>query len=344
MRKAILSLLFLGAVVAVVIVLRNDLPEPPPPPAVQAQPAPVVRAAVTGLDWQRVTLPDGTDQVHRAAVDLQQGVFPVQGSDGVQRIVTRSAAAVVTEVARGSRPALDGTQVVSYEVSGDATQVSTVDLKSPAHSETRLPFPAETIAVAAGSVALLDGDRCLHFLDVVSLHERTRHCAAPDWSISFLTAENDTVQWRETKAGDACATWFRLDKDKPQVVETSQRACRAATLVLYAGWEVTADFPAYELGVLYPGPVVARQGEREIALDTTVLDVHPCGGHVYWLSKPSNASQQGELARWTPGQTKVEVLSVGDGGAASPPRCVNGVLNVVTYGVGVPQLWTLPNP
>jgi hypothetical protein len=344
MRKAIVGLLSLGAVVAVVIVLRNDLPKPPPPPPAQAQPAPVVRTAVTGLDWKQVALPDGTDQVHRAAVDLEQAVFPVQGSDGVQRIVTRSAAAVVTEVARGSRPALDGTQVVSYEVSGDSTQVSTVDLKSPARSEVRLPFAAETIAVAAGSVALLDGDRCLHFHDVVSLREKTRHCAAPGWSISFLTAENDTVQWRETKPDDACATWFRLGKDKPQIVETGQRACRAASLILYADWEVTADFPAYELGVLYPGPLVARQDDREIALDVTVLDVHPCGGHVYWLSKPTGSNRQGELTRWTPGQTKVEVLSVGDGDAASPPRCVNGVLNVVTYGSAAPQLWTLQNP
>ncbi|MET0234453.1 MAG: hypothetical protein ABW224_07425 [Kibdelosporangium sp.] len=348
MRRAILSLLFLGAVVAMVIVLREDLPQPPQPTPVQPEPQAVVRSVVTGLDWRKVALPEGTDQVHRSAVDLDRAIFPVQGADGVRRIVTRSSAAVVTEVARGKGPsplgaALDGAQLVSYEVSG-LTRLSTVDLRTAVRSEAIEQFPAETVAIAGGSVALLDGDRCLHFLDVVTLRDKIRHCAATGWSISFLTAEMDTVQWRETSPGDACATWFRLEKDTPKVVETGQRACRAATLVLDAGWEVTADFPAYELGVLYPGPLVARQADREIALDTTVVDVHPCGAHVYWLSKPNNASQQGELARWRPGQTVVEVVSVGDGGAAASPRCVNGVLNVATYGSGAPQLWTLPNP
>ena len=138
--------------------------------------------------------------------------------------------------------------------------------------------------------------------------------------------------------------WFRLTNGVPERLRTSERACRAAALVVYADWEITADFPPYEVGVLYPGPLLARRGDREIALDTTVLDVHPCGGHVYWLSKPSNGNQQGELARWRPGDTSVEVLGVGTGGSASPPRCVNGVLNVATYGSGPPQLWILPNP
>jgi hypothetical protein len=348
MRKAIVSLLFLVAVAAVVIVLRNDLPEPPRPEPVRPSPQPVTRAVADGLPWQQVALPDGTDQVHRSAVDLDQAVFPVQGADGARRIVVRTATAV-TEVARssGATPlvsTLDGPGLVSYAVSDGATHLSSVDVKTGARAETDVGFPAETVAVAGGTAALLSGDKCLHLLDARTLRAESTHCAEPDWAISFLTAEKNAVQWRETRPEEACAVWFHLIDGKAERLDTSERACQTAALVMYADWEITADFPRYELGVLYPGPLVARRGDREVALDTTVLDVHPCGGHVYWLSKPSGSNQQGELARWRPGDTTVEVVKVGTGSGASPPVCVNGVLNVATYGSGPPQLWTLAQP
>jgi hypothetical protein len=240
---------------------------------------------------------------------------------------------------------LDGGRLVMYEVTAGVTKLSTVDLTTGRRTESTLGFPAEAIVVEAGSVAAQENLRCLTILDAVTLARRTRHCAPLGWSASLLTAETDAVQWRETTPIDSCARWFHLDAHgTPQQVQAGDQACRAASLILAGDWEVTAAFPPYELGALYPGPLVARRGDREIALDATVLDVHACGEHVYWLSKPSNADQRGELVRWTPGEARVDTLSVGPAGSAAPPRCVNGVLNVVTYGPGAPQLWTLTNP
>jgi hypothetical protein len=357
MRRGLLGVLFLLVVAAAVVVLRQGLPSPAPKPQDQAtvgpQPEPVERTGVANLGWRSVALPSDTEQPHRSSVDLEHMVFPVRGADGVRRVVSQptSAATAATEIDRGNggpdplNATLDGEHLVVSEVSTGRTRLSTVDLTTGAHTISAEDFPAETVAVAAGSVAIQESTECLTVLDTATLKKRARHCTAPGWSISLLTAETDAVEWRETTSGDHCAVWFRLAPDgTPQQLPTGPRACRAASLIRAAGWEMTAEFPQYEVGVLIPGPLIARNGDRELALDTLVVDVHSCGGHVYWLSKPGNADQRGELARWTPGDNRVEMLSVGSTGNASTPRCVNGVLNVVTYGVGPPQLWILPNP
>jgi hypothetical protein len=347
MRRAIVGALFVVAVVVLVVVLRNGLPTEKPAVAVPG-PESVTRTKVTGPEWRQVPLPPDTDQAHRAAADLVHGVFPVLGADGVRRLLSRSAAAD-TEVAHGSggplTVALDGARVVVSEEASGRTNVSTVDLAKGARTASADGFEAGTVAAAAGMVAVQEGDTCVTLLDVATLNPRLHQCTEPGWFMSLLTAEENTLQWRETTPDSPCNVWFRVDaKGIPQRLDTGERACRSASLIRLAGWEVTPDFPAYEMGVLYPGPLIASRGGRQIELDSTVLDVHACGGHVYWLSKPVNSSQQGELTRWTPGDTRVEVLGVGESGAASQPRCVNGVLNVVTYGAGSPQLWILPNP
>jgi hypothetical protein len=356
MRRAVVGVLFVLAVVTAVVVLRNGLPAPvstgPDQQQVTAEPVPepVVRTVVSGMDWRQVPLPGDIDQAHLSEVDGSHAVFPVRGTDGVRRLVSRSGD-VDSEVGRGSggseplNATLDGGRLVVYEVTAGVTKLSTVDLATGSRAESTLGFPAEAIVVSAGSVAAQENLRCLTFLDTVTLDRRSRRCVALGWSISLLTAETDAVQWRETTSVDPCTKWFHLDPSgTPQQVQAGQQACRAASLVRAGDWELTAAFPPYELGALYPGPLVARRGNREIALDATVLDVHTCGGHVYWLSKLGNADQRGELVRWTPGEARVDTLSVGPAGSAAPPRCVNGVLNVVTYGPGAPQLWTLMNP
>ncbi|MEV4314170.1 hypothetical protein [Actinocrispum sp. NPDC049592] len=342
MRKGIIGALFVVAVVVLVIVLRNGLPKPQ-----QAAPGPeqVSRTVVSGLAWRQVALPDGTDQAHRSAADLSHAVFPVRGADGERQLLSRSSDAV-TEVAHGPDPlvgTLDGSRlVVDSEIAGRTT-VSTVDLGRGVRTARAGGFEAGGVAVAAGVVAVQEGDSCLTFLDVASLNPRSRHCSAPGWAISLLTAETDSVQWKETGQGD-CGVWYRLDdKDQPQRMPTGGRACRAASVIEFGGWEVTTDYPAYDLGILYPGPLVAWRDGREIALDSTVLDVHACGKHVYWLSKPVGRDQTGELVRWTPGEARIEALTVGEPGTTSPARCVNGVLNVVVYG-STPHLWILPDP
>jgi hypothetical protein len=241
---------------------------------------------------------------------------------------------------------LDGARLVVSEEADGHTYVSAVDLTKGNRTASANGFEPGIVAAAAGLVAVQEGDACLTVLDAVTLTARLRHCAGPGWYMSLLTAEANALQWRETTPASPCAVWFRLDaQGTPQRLETGERACRAAGLIRIAGWEVTPDFPAYEMGVLYPGPLVASRAGREIALDSTVLDVHACGGHVYWQSMPVNSSQGGQLLRWTPGETRVEAVSVGDGGpAAATPRCVNDVLNVVTYDAGSPRLWILPNP
>jgi hypothetical protein len=329
MRRGIVGALFVVAVVVLVVVLRNGLPEEKPAVAVPG-PESAVRTAVTGLAWRQVPLPAATDQAYRSAVDLDHGVFPVRGTDGVRRLLSRSAD-VDAEVAQGTSPltaTLDGTRLVVSEQAADKMNVSTVDLTRGVRT-----------ASAGGVVAVQEGDTCVTLLDAATLNARFHQCTGPGWFMSLLTAEGDALQWRETTPESPCNVWFRVGQDGvPQRVTAGERACRSASLIRIAGWEVTPDFPAYERGILFPGPLIASRDGREIELDSTVLDVHACGGHVYWLSKPAN-----QLARWTPGETHVDMLSVGDSGEASPPRCVNGVLNVVTYGDS-PQLWILPDP
>ncbi|MET0135882.1 MAG: hypothetical protein ABW215_20065 [Kibdelosporangium sp.] len=352
MRRAILGGLFVLVVIAAVLVLRQAPPAPQPTPdtgTVAMPPEPVTRTAVTDVPWLEQPLPQEVDQAHRSEVDRGHGYFPVRGQDGVRRFISRTAGPP-TEIARGTGTepliaTLDGPRLIVHEVSGGKTAIFSINSDAGARTTTTLDFPATAVAVAGGFVGAQDTDRCLTILEATWLNPWGVHCAAPNRSISLLTAERDSVQWRETTSGEQCATWYRLTiGGTAEQLNTSDRACRAASLIRTNGWELTADFPPYEAGVLTPGPLVARLGTRQIALDNFVLDVHPCGGHVYWLSKPGNDDERGDLNRWVPGESRVEVLTIEPGANSSPPRCVNGVLNMVTYGTGSPRLWILYNP
>jgi hypothetical protein len=85
-----------------------------------------------------------------------------------------------------------------------------------------------------------------------------------------------------------------------------------------------------------------------LTLDASILQPQVCGRHVYWLSRPRTTDQRGLLARWEPGAEWVEILTIGGDerlrADAGPPRCVNGVLNVLTTAAGTTRLWLLPNP
>ncbi|MFD1049281.1 hypothetical protein ACFQ1S_28955, partial [Kibdelosporangium lantanae] len=104
------------------------------------------------------------------------------------------------------------------------------------------------------------------------------------------------------------------------------------------GWDVTTTTVHYAANTFVPGSLTAHRGDREILLDTeTVTDLHACGDHVYWLS-PLKPKKLPSLNRWRPGEKTVEIL-----GDAQSPRCVNGVLNYLTYD-RKPHLWVLSNP
>ena len=131
------------------------------------------------------------------------------------------------------------------------------------------------------------------------------------------------------------------------MLQVGPAAGRAAVLLRVDGWEITADFPPYETGAPYPGPLVAHKDDRRMTLDASVLQAHVCGRHLYWLSQPGLPAQRGDLLRWAPGADRVERLTIGGDGlrhAAAPPRCVNGVLNVLTTVDGARRLWLLPSP
>lgn len=299
-----------------------------------------MRVRATGLEWRQIALPEAIEQVHKSAADVERAIFPVAGQDGTHQLVNNNGVVV----ARGKESltaTLEGARVVVHE--SDTGRVSTVDSATGAVTGEFAGPKTAVVAHAVGAVGVQVNDRCLEILDASTLKTVTLHCAPEGWAISLLTAEMEGVQWREAKPDVHCARWFQVTPPfVPQVLITGERSCRAAVLVRTADWELTADFPPYEVGVLTPGPLVARRDNREITLDTAALDVHACGGRIYWLSRPTD-EQQGELVRWTPGDTKVEVLEVGTGSAA-PSRCVNGVLNVVTYGGGRPRLWALDAP
>ncbi|MCE7003961.1 hypothetical protein LWC34_14140 [Kibdelosporangium philippinense] len=341
MRRGWIGAVALAAAVVVAVLVLRD----PPPPRAPETPVPQVeqanRVPLTGLPWRQVPLPSGIEHPHHSAVDAEQSVFPQAASDGTHLLVNHNG----VTIARGEESltaTLEGARVVVHET--NTGNLSTVDLATGYQTGEFTGPNTALVAHAVGAVVVQENDQCLTILDASTLKTVTRHCAPDGWAISLLTAEMDGVQWREARPQEHCARWFQLTPPfTPQPLITGERACRAAVLVRTADWELTADFPPYEVGVLNTGPLVARRETREITLDTTALDVHACGGRIYWLSKPTGADQKGELVRWTPGDNKVQVLKVGTGSASSP-RCVNGVLNVVTYGEGQPQLWALNEP
>jgi hypothetical protein len=352
MRKGLVALLIVAAVVVGVVVLRR--PEPPPvtgPPPTRLET--VTYTSVT-MNWHEVPLAPGTKQVTRAAADGQHSFFPVAGQDGVNQLVRADG----TELVRGSggieplNGALDGTTLVATEIVGNRTKLSTVDMVTGQPRQHTFDFAAEAVIVAGGFAVLQQNGHCLTTINVHTLAGVTDLCDPQGGTFALLSAETDGVHWRVTKANNECGGWFRLGPDgRTERLDAADDECRAANLGQLDGWRVFAAFPRYETGSLSPGPLMARRGDREILLDNTVMDVHVCGGHVYWLSKPSSADPgQGWLSRWMPGDNDVQVFhsilppeASTFANQAATPRCVNDVLDFVTYDAG-PRLWQLATP
>lgn len=346
MRKGLVGVLILAAVVVGVVVLRR----PEPPPAAVPPPQPrlesVTRTPVT-LNWHEVPLAADTQQVTDALADDQHSVFPVSGP----RLVRADG----TELVRGNGPlksALDGSTLVAVEVTTDHTRLSTVDLITGQPRSLTLDFSAQAAAIGGGFAVLQNNEHCLTMVNVHTLTGTMDTCDNQGGTHTLLGAETDGVQWRVAKADGSCGGWYRLGPDGAQErLDVTEDECRAASLVKVDGWRVFAAFPKYETGALYPGPLIARRGGREIALDNTVMDVHACGGHLYWLSKPTTLGRnQGNLVRWMPGDNDVQEFdsymppqAMSTSRSAASSRCVNGLLNFSTYDNG-PQLWKLPNP
>lgn len=349
MRKGWIGLAALAAAVVFAVVLLREppaaKPSPPPAPTATEPSVPRTREAsrntVFRLNWREVPLPAGVEQPERSVVDAERAVFPVLGSDGAHRLVTKDG----VEVARGAEPLtamLDGGRLVVWEA--DAGRLSTVDLATGARSGPYLGAKPGPVAGALGVVVVQRSEQCLTFLDAATLEPRMDQCAQETVAVSLLTSEFGAVQWRQARPDERCARWFRMSTPyMPEVVSTGERGCRAAVLLHAGEWELTADFPPYEVGVANPGPLVARKGEWVWVLDASALGVHTCGGRVYWVSHAVGAERRGRLVRWAPGDPSVEVLEVGSGDV-SPSRCVNGVVNVVTHGADRPRLWTLAEP
>ncbi|GAB3884559.1 hypothetical protein GCM10029964_045770 [Kibdelosporangium lantanae] len=304
------------------------------------------RTPVT-LDWHEVPLAPDTQQATDALADDQHSVFPVPGP----RLVRADG----TELLHGSGPmrtALDGTTLVAVEVVTGHTKLSTLDLATGQPRSVTLDFAAEGSAIGGGFAVLQKDAHCLTVVNVHTLSGFLDTCDAQGGTFALLGAETDGVQWRLNKPDGGCGGWFHLGQDGTQQrLDVTEDECRAASLVQVGGWRVFAAFPRYETGSLYPGPLVARRGSREIALDNTVMDVHACGGHVYWLSKPTNENPgQGNLVRWMPGDNDIQEFDsyipprqMSTATVAASPRCVNGVLDFVTY-TGGSRLWKLSNP
>ena len=267
---------------AAVVVLRDPAPAPPPPAPVRAQ-----KVLGDVRDWRWT--PSAGD-VRRTFVDGDRTYV----ADGV---------------------------IGSRTVDRTADVLSTVDhgvARSSAGHPAAGPF-----VVTPKALVLQDGVRCLEVVDPATLARRARHCAAENAEISLLSAEPEGAQWRETAQGVECASWYRLGDDGvPQRIPVGDEACRSALLVHAGGWELTADFPPYQMGVAHPGPLLARKGDREIVLDASAVDIRACGGAVHWVS----GAEPRAVVSWRPGET--EVTATGLAGAQSL-RCVNGTVNVV---------------
>ncbi len=267
-----------------VLVLRAPAPAPEPPAAERAE-----RVTVSAADWRQVPVPPGGD-ARRTFVD-GDAVHTADGLLGTRRLVR------------------------------DGDTLSTVDrdvtLSTAGHPATG-PF-----VVTEDALVLQDGPRCLQIVDPATLVERRRHCAQENAEISLLSDETDGAQWRETAPGEPCAAWYRLGAGLvPQRLAVGEPACRSALLVRADGWELTAEFPPYQMGVAHPGPLLAHRDGREITLDSSAVDVQACGSDVYWLS----GAGRGTLVRWRPGDVRVEVTELVE---PTSLRCVEGALNAI---------------
>lgn len=333
MRKAIPVVVSAVVLVAAVVVLRETSSPPEAGPTAttgaQGTPSAVARVAAR-VDWRVVVVPPEVEQARSASADARRAVFPVLGADGVRRLVVDGGRVVATGVNGGALTGVVGgtSVVVRDQDPAGVSRLFAVDLVTGAERVLAERIRVGALAAVDGLVVAQEGQECLA---VFRPGGAEAHCPRAGWAVSLLTAGPGEVQWRETAPGQACAVWYRLGTTGgPERLATGERACRAASLVRVDGWELTADVPPYELGAAYPGPLVARRGDRELPLDATALDVQVCGRAVYWLSRPRYPDQVGELVRWRPGEDRVEVL---DGAGRSwPPRCVNGVLNAAVPG------------
>lgn len=283
------------ALTAAVLALRAPAPTPPSPPPPAPEQAERVRVEPAG--WWLMAAPEGalSYRVHREGGQV-----------------------VVADGLLGSR---------AVERTGDV--LSIVDLATGVRESSSGHPAAGPIIVTQRALVLQESSRCVEFVDPGDLERRSRHCVAEGVEISLLGGDAGGPQWREVASGESCAKWFRLGGDgQPQQLNVGAQACRSALLVRTGGWELTAEFPPYQMGVAHPGPLVAHRAGREITLDSSVVDIEVCGTSVYWLSGA------GGLVQWRPGETRVEVWDLPD---AKTLRCVNGALSAVTpTGVWLP--------
>jgi hypothetical protein len=361
------ALVLLVILAAAAAMLRGQLSPPPqsenvpdPPGAWPVERLPRVIAPAKA--WREIPLPAGFDTGTQPAADLMRQVSLAHGDDGAWRIlltpartaaeppVTTAAEPPVTTVAELPAGAVrtrlvDRYLVVQREVRPGVTELSTLDLATGVRRTAPDQLLPDPMAATASVIAVAANEQCLLVFELASLSRLASHCADPGWSISLLTAEADGPQWRQTAVGQPCARWFGLDQaGVSRPLPTGEAACRAAVLLRVDGWELTADFPPYEVGVAHPGPLMARGHDRWLTLDASVLELQLCGRHVYWLSQPDISGQRGALARWAPGAERIEVIPFGEERLAAPPRCVNGVLNALTTASDTTRLWILPNP
>jgi hypothetical protein len=350
-NKAVVVPVFALALIVAVVLLRNPLstPEGEPSGAV-TPPQAVERVPLAGLPWRSVVLPSDVDQARHSYADSQWMVFQVRGADGVRRLVVGDGRGAIVRTVPGVnggvlRGVLTGSVLVveDQDPSGVA-RLFTVDLRTSAERVLIERIRVGALAAIDGVVVAQEEQQCLKLFPANA--EYVTHCPSDGWAISLLTSGKHGVQWRETSPATPCAVWFRLEAGgSPQRLPAGEETCRAAASTWLDGWEITTGMTPYEAGAAYPGPLVARRDGREVALDTTVLDVQVCGSHLYWLSRPRHPDQLGDLVRWRPGEGRVEVLDTGGpAGDTWPPRCVNETLNAVIAGKAAPRLLVLANP
>ena len=302
------------------------------------------------LDWREVPLPADWEAGSEPAADGVRRVVQTVGGDGISRVVVAPGGQVHELPPGVSRTRLVGEHLVVQHVATlGVSKVSALDLTTGQWRTAPDPVSARPFAVSGRYVVVPADERCLVIHELATLSPLARHCAEPGWFVSQLTDERSGPQWRERPSGRRCARWLTLDDNgAPRVLDVGVTACRATVLVNVDSWQLTANLRPYDSGAPVLGPLAAVRADHRHTLDHTTLQPQVCGAHVYWLTRARTTDHHGSLARWTPGTDWIEILAPGNDDRlradASPPRCVNGVLNVRTTGAGTTRLWLLPNP
>ena len=358
-RSRVPWLLLVLVVVAAVVVLRDQTPpparqpaaEPPPTSAPSTNPPVLPRATLhEALDWREVSLPAGREASSEPVADDERQIVRTVGEDGISRVVVTPGGSVHQLPPAVSRARLVGHHlVVQHVVALGVSEVSALDLTTGRWRTAPDPLSARPFAASDRYVVVPADEHCLVIHDLATLSPLARHCADTGWFVSQLTDERFGPQWRERPSGRRCARWLTLDDNgAPRALEVGVTACRATVLVNVDGWQLTANLRPYDSGAPVLGPLVAVRGAERRTLDHTTLQPEVCGTHVYWLTRARPTDHRGVLARWTPGADWIETLAPGNDerlrADVSPPRCVNGVLNVLTTAAGAARLWLLPNP